>query len=64
MKTVTKLLLLTVALSQVFALSELRDSVFGLAKDEITPKGEDLLQKAIDEYHLHLSEELPPLYRI
>ena len=58
MKTVAKLLLLTIALSQVFALSELRDSVFGLAKDEITPKGEDLLQKAIDEYHLNLSQEL------
>lgn len=58
MKPVTKLLLLTVLLTQALTLNELKNSVFDLAKDETNPTNEDLLQKEIDQYHLELSQEL------
>ena len=58
MKTVTKLLLLTFAVSQALTLVALKNDLLELAKEEVPAQIDDLLQREIDEYHTQISQEL------
>ena len=58
MKTATKLLLLTFAVSQALTLVALKNDLLELAKEEVPAQIDDLLQREIDEYHTQISQEL------